>query len=106
MFQTKQFNTRNAFKSTLLEADGTPVDLTGASVRFYMQSRSGIQKVNRDMQVGENGVVLLVFEMEEVNESGIFNAEIIVEFPDSRKEIFPNDGYIRVYIQSSIGGDK
>jgi hypothetical protein len=104
MFQTKQFNTRNALKAKLLEANGTPVDLTGATVRFYMQSSNGVV-VNRAMQVGENGEVLFVFESDEVAQAGLFNAEIIVTYGDNRKEIYPNDGYIRVYIEESIGGD-
>jgi hypothetical protein len=103
MFRTKQFNTRNAFKATLFEPSGVPVDLTGASVRFYMQSNKETI-INRSMQVGENGEVLLVFEPEEVAQSGMFNAEIIVTYNDNRKEIYPNDGYIRVYIHTSIGG--
>ena len=106
MFQTKQFNTRNAFKATLTEANGSPVDLTGAAVRFYMESRSGVTIINRAMQVGVNGEVLLVFEPDEVAQAGIFNAEIIVTYPDNRKEIHPNEGYIRMYIQSSVGGGK
>jgi hypothetical protein len=105
MFKTKQFNTRNALKATLLEANGSPVDLTRVTVRFYMQSRSGVEKINRDMQKGENGEVLIVFEASDVDEAGAFNAEIIAQYEDGRKEIYPNDGYIRVYIESSIGGN-
>lgn len=104
MFRTKQYNTRNAFKATLNEANGSPVDLTGATVRFFMASRAGVTMINRQMQVGANGEVLIVFDPVDVAEPGIFNAEIIVEYSDGRKEIHPNEGYIRVYIESSIGG--
>lgn len=104
MFKTKQFNTRNALKATLYKANGSPVDLTGVTVRFFMESKAKEMIIDRSMQTGENGEVLLVFEPVEVAEPGIFNAEIVVEYGDGRKEIYPNDGYIRVYIESSLGG--
>lgn len=103
-FQTKQHNTRNAFKATLSEPTGNPVDLTGASVKMVMKSKTGKTVINRSMQVAESGQVLLVFESDEVKNAGSFDAELIVTYADERKEIYPNSGYIKIDIQASLGG--
>lgn len=104
MFQTKQHNTRSAFKATLYNKKGEPVVLTGCTVNFHMKGRSGNLVISREMQVGENGEVLLVFLPDEVAQPGHFNAEIDVIYPDGHKQIFPNYGYIKVEIQASLGG--
>lgn len=104
-FQTKQHNTRNAFKATLYEPNGLPVNLTDCEVLFRMRSNKQLV-INRSMSIGENGEVIIVFHSDEVANSGTFLAEINVIYPDGRKEIYPNSGYIRVFIQSSLGGEE
>lgn len=105
IFQTKQHNTRNAFKATLYEPNGEPVNLTDCEVLFRMESKEGTV-INRAMQVVGTGEVILVFAPEEVANTGIFIAEITVTFPDGRKEFYPSEGYIKVYINSSLGGNQ
>jgi len=105
IFQTKQHNTRNAFKAMLYEPNGELLNLTDCEVLFRMQSKEGLV-IDRAMQIVGNGEVILVFAPEEVANKGIFLAEITVIFPDGRKEFYPSEGYIKVYINSSLGGNQ
>lgn len=100
IFTTKQFNTRTALKASLTNEEGLPIDLTGASVSFICDSG-----INRSAQIQEGGIVWFVFEENEVAAPGLFKAEFHVIYPDNRKEIFPNDGYITVQILESMGGN-
>jgi hypothetical protein len=99
----KRNDTKVNLKATLSNESG-PVDLTGCSVCFLMSKRNTI-KVNKEslIQEGTNGLVWVVFEQEDTNETGTFQAEFEVTFPDERKETFPNSGYILINIQSDLG---
>lgn len=98
-FYTKQGDTRTALKATLKEASGNPVNLTGCSVRFRMGCL-----IDRETQVldAAEGKVLVVFESADVAKPGIYKAEFVVEYPDGRKETYPNRGHITVYIEGRV----
>lgn len=99
----KRNDTKVNLKATLSNESG-PVDLTDCQVRFVMSTRKVI-KVDKQalIQDGANGLVWVVFESEDTNEAGTFQAEFEVTFPDERKETFPNAGYILINIQSDLG---
>lgn len=99
----KRNDTKVNLKATLSNESG-PVDLTGCSVRFIMSQRKTV-KVDKTalIQEGATGLVWVVFEQENTNEAGTFQAEFEVTFPDERKETFPNSGYILINIQSDLG---
>jgi hypothetical protein len=105
IFVTKQGDTRTALRAQLLDGEGNPVDLTDSLVYFRMSEfTNSTTRINRQALVQENGEVWFVFEKDEVSQPGIFKAEFHVEYPDGRKEVFPNSGYIKVTIEPSVGG--
>lgn len=99
----KRNDTKDNIKATLSNESG-PVDLTGATVRFLMSKRWTV-KVDRptDIKDAVNGVVWMVFEQGDTDETGLFFAEFEVTFPDARKETFPNDSFILIDIISDLG---
>ena len=99
----KRNDTKDNIKATLSNESG-PVDLTGATVRFLMSKR-GIVKVDRQVQIQDavNGIVWMVFDQGDTNETGSFQAEFEVTFPDARIETFPNDGFILINIINDLG---
>lgn len=99
----KQNDTKVNIKATLSSESGT-VDLTDCTVRFLMSKRR-VVKIDREAQIQDavNGIVWFVFEQPDTSESGTFQAEFEVTFPDARIETFPNAGYILVNIQSDLG---
>jgi hypothetical protein len=99
----KRGDTKVNLKATLSNESG-PVDLTGCQVRFFMSKRNS-NKVNKEalIQTETMGLVWVVFEQEDTDTSGTFQAEFEVTFPDERKETFPNNGYILINIQSDLG---
>jgi transcriptional/translational regulatory protein YebC/TACO1 len=99
----KRNDTKDNIKATLSNESG-PVDLTGATVRFLMSKR-GIVKVDRQAQIQDavNGIVWMVFEQGDTDESGSFQAEFEVTFPDARVETFPNDSFILINIINDLG---
>jgi transcriptional/translational regulatory protein YebC/TACO1 len=99
----KKNDTKDNIKATLSNESG-PVDLTGATVRFLM-SRRGIVKVDRQAQIKDAaaGIVWMVFENGDTDETGLFQSEFEVTFPDARIETFPNDGFILINIINDLG---
>ena len=95
-FHTKQGDTRNALKATLIDSSGSPADLTGSTVRFKMDCL-----IDRVVPVVD-GQVLVAFEPSEVEKPGIYKAVFEVEYPDGRIETFPSKGYITIYIQGGV----
>lgn len=104
-FTTKRNDTRAAIKATLKNTDGTPVNLTGATVQFIMARSNGVVLINRQavVQDAPNGMVWFVFEPGETAEAGTFRAEFQVTYLDGRIETFPNIGYITVSILNDLG---
>lgn len=99
----KRNDTRSAIKATLSNESG-PVDLTGATVRFLM-SKIGKLKVNKQsiIQDALSGIVLVVFDNGDTNESGLFQGEFEITYSDSSVETFPNDGYVLIEIKPDLG---
>lgn len=99
----KRNDTRDAIKATLSNESG-PVDLTGATVRFLMSKGSTV-KVDRQAEIQDavNGVVWMVFDQGDTDETGTFKAEFEVTFSDARIETFPNDSFILINIINDLG---
>jgi hypothetical protein len=99
----KRNDTKVNIKATLTNESGT-VDLTGCQVRFLMSKRK-ITKIDREAIINDapNGLVWFVFEQGDTDESGRFDAEFKVTFPDERVETFPSDSYISINILDDLG---
>jgi hypothetical protein len=103
-FYIKQNDTSPAMLADLLDANGQPVDINGASVRFHMRPISSAQvKISEDaVIVSQNGVVRYDWQTGDTDAIGSYKAEFQVTYGDGSIETFPNDGYIRVEIIAEL----
>jgi len=101
----KKGDDADPYKATLEDVDGA-VDLTGVSqVRFYMRNAAtGNKKINgKQMTVTDsaNGKVKYEWDSEDVDETGLFEAEIVATFTDG-DETFPSDDFKSIRINPDI----
>ena len=95
-----------SIRYALLAPDGTAIDLTGATVRFLMRSRStGVTVVAAVATVvaAPSGIVQYDWQIADVGSEDIFNGEFEVTYSDGRKETFPNFDYIEIIIKGDLG---
>lgn len=98
-FFLKRNDTSPSIVYDLSMSDG-PVDLTGATVRFYMGK---VVDSEADVLDAEAGRVEYVWQEGDSSRSGLYRAEWEVVFADGTKQTFPNDSYIRVRVVPDLG---
>ena len=97
-FFIKQNDTRPALYAQLLQ-DGSPVDLTGCTVRFNMSSGLSREAIITD---ATNGCVRYDWQEGDTAVPGVYAAEFEVTFPDGTRETFPNDGFLEIVITREV----
>ena len=102
MIRFKRGDTRYALKATL-KRNGTPADLTGCTVRFFMSN--GCITINRPVDILDpvNGLVWVIFDQGDTDAVGTYRAEFEVTHADGRKETFPSSGYLSLQIVPDLG---
>lgn len=104
VFVIKQNDRQPYLRATLLQADGAPVDLTGATVKFIMQRQDGtVSKVNAEAIIisALEGIVEYRWADGDTDTPGNYHAEFKVLFPGSQLTV-PNAGYIVVRIEEGL----
>lgn len=106
--EIKRNDTRPFLDSTLSDANG-PVDLTDATVKFFMEDVSGNTVVNQTstgalvtLQDTTGGKVRYKWQAADTSTGGEFRAEWEVTFSDGSKASFPNDGYLSVVVRDDL----
>jgi len=102
----KQGDTASIMKRTLVNAFGSPVNLTGASLKFSMRVKpAGTVKVNGASATIANaglGEVQYSFSASDTNTADEFESEWEVTYTDGSIQTFPNDGYTPVIVTDDI----
>lgn len=98
-FFIKRNDTSPAVEYTLSTDDGV-VNLTGATVRFYM---GNVVAADAVVLNAIGGIVSYDWLPADTATVGFYNAEFEVIYSDGSKETFPNDGYIAVHISPDLG---
>lgn len=102
----KRGDTSPAFRATLRDAEGDPIDLTGATARFLMRDKlSRVVKVNAaaDIESPETGgVVVYEWSAADTDTAGAFECEIEITFADATKRTAPSDGFHRLDVLEDI----
>ena len=102
----KQGDTASIMKRTLVNAFGSPVNLTGASLKFSMRVKpAGTVKVNGALATIANaglGEVQYSFSTDDTDTADEFESEWEVSFSDGSVQTFPNDGYTPVIVTDDI----
>ena len=102
-FYIKQNDTSPSLRATLQDANGNPVDVTGASVQFHMRSSgSVIVDAVASIVTPASGIVEYSWAPADTATVGSYQAEFEVTYASGAVETFPNTGYIRVRIRDDI----
>lgn len=92
----RQNDTAPAVTATLEKLDGTPVDISGAAVRFVMRNTAtGAIKVDHAVAAIVSptaGTVSYAWSAGDTDTVGTFSCGFVVTFADSTKRSFPSDG--------------
>lgn len=89
----------------LTDARDTPVDLTGATVRFKMRLASGgTLKVDAEATVldAARGAVRYAWASADTDTAGDYVAEFQATFGDGTVESFPNSGNLTVSVTADL----
>lgn len=105
--QLKRNDTKDTISYVMTYANGTVVNLTGASVRFLMgKGNTLVTSAAATIVNAANGQVEYTLTEQDTVLDGVFNAEFEVTFSDNKVKTFPSNGYIKVHIQANIDSDK
>ena len=104
----KQNDLEPPAQAPLLNADGSPIDLTTAtSVKFLMRptGTSGSPKVTHAVTITDaaNGIVKYAWVSGDTDTVGTFDQEWEITWPTSRPQTVPNHGYNTVVIEDDLG---
>lgn len=106
-FYLKAGNLLKPIEATLTNDDGTPIDLTGATVTFRMIGiePGAITKVDATATIvgtPTDGNVRYDWQAGETDEDGMFQGEWIVDPITSNEITVPNVSYVSILISPSI----
>ncbi|WHY01880.1 glycosyl hydrolase family 28-related protein [Neobacillus sp. DY30] len=105
--QLKRNDTKDVIGYTMTNADGTPVNLTGATVRFIMgKGNTLITNAAATIVNAAAGTVEYTLTETDTLAAGVFQAEFEVTFSNGKVKTFPNNGYIKLHIQSNIDSNQ
>ena len=97
----KEGDTKDIFKLGLSYSDGTKPDLNNAIVNIFIADSEGVV-VTKEMDIIDKGVVSFELTDDDVTGTGTLDAEIIVIYPDGKRETFPDTNYISFKVVPSI----
>lgn len=102
-FFIKKGDRREAIRRTLKGSNSLAVNLTGATVKFFM-SKDGTIKVNAAAVLVDaaNGVVEYQWIATDTDTPGIYRSEFEATFGDGTKQTFPNADYIAVHVLEDL----
>jgi hypothetical protein len=102
-FYVKQNDTSPSMLATLQDASGVAVDVSSATVNFYMGNING-NVVNSTATIvdAEAGQVRYDWVASDTANSGMYQAEFEVVYVGGTKETFPNNDYISVVIRPDL----
>lgn len=105
-FVIKQDQRGPALEATLTKGDGTPQDLSGGTVTFYLRRRrTNVLKVNGGAVTIVNasqGQVRYSWGASDTDTPGMYLAEFQIANLSPTPVRFPSEGYIVVHVQPKV----
>jgi hypothetical protein len=100
-------DTGTALSVTLTDADGSPIDLTGKTVKMYVQHRlggalvlDGVDVTPDADQVANTGVAARSWAAGDFTSPGVYLAEFEVD--GAKVTTYPNDDYVLVVVTGRL----
>ena len=104
-FYIKQNDTRPIMSATLIDGNGSTVNLDGATVAFKMRAVGGsTAKVDASASIAEatKGKVTYTFTASDTNTVGEYEGEFEVTFAGGGIQTYPNNKYIEIEVVDDI----
>lgn len=105
-YSIKKDDTAPPITATLRDSQGTPIDLTGCTVKFHMKAVPPGTKSLLDKSVsildGVNGKVRYVWATGDTDTAGPYRAEFEITYPDLTHQTVPSDAYIDVLVVDDL----
>ena len=105
MFYIRQNDTSPALMATVADSDGTPVNVTGASVEFHMRLKNAAAttvSAAGEVVDGAAGTIKYQWLTNDTGVVGTYEGEFQITYADTTIETFPNKGYIAIKITEEI----
>jgi hypothetical protein len=105
-FYIKEGDRLPSLTSILKDGDGSVIDLSSASVSFYMKlPNSTALKVSSTATIDSSseGQVTYAWSTVDTDTAGDYVAEFEITFSGGLRQSVPNDNEIQVHIRSDIG---
>lgn len=97
----KEGDTKDVFKLGLSYSNGSKPDLTGAIVNIFIANEEGVV-VTKPMTIVGDGIVSFELTDDDITGTGSLDAEMIIIYPDGKRETFPDTNYISFKVVPSI----
>jgi len=103
-FYIKQNDSSPTIRATLKGADGASLNLSGATVSFFMKRDSGDTVIQgaADLFDPSQGIVQYEWVSGDTAIAGSYGAEFEITYADGKVETFPNSGKIQVNITPKL----
>lgn len=104
-FYWKAHDTAPTIQVQLKDSTGTPVNVTGASVKFIMKSAGGgSPKVNASGAIvdGPTGIVSYTPIGTDTDTAGTYNVEWQITYGGGAKQTFPDPGYNTLTVTADL----
>lgn len=105
MIKLKRNDTWPPAEAQLLDAEGNPIPLTEATVKFLMADPKGSQKISAPAEILDEVEARVRYNWQpaDTDTEGAWLAEWEITFSDGKIATVPNDGYIKVIILPDKG---
>jgi hypothetical protein len=104
-FRIKTNDTSPKLAVTLEDANGNPVGLAGATVRFHMKA-FGASTLTVDAAAvvtdAVKGIVVYSWVPADTTTAGTYYGEVEVTYGDATVETFPNNSYFTIIIREDL----
>jgi len=109
-YTVKRRDTAPVIQDVLLDKDGSPVNATGATIRFHMASwdlttvvvAAGAVTGWNGAALGAAGQFEYAWASGDVVAAGVYKAELEVTYANGKIETFPNEGFAVVNIPADL----
>ena len=100
----KQNDTKPDIQVTINDDQGTAVDVSGASIKFFMNDSTGTNKVDGTGAIvtAASGIIKYVWQTNDLDTVGVYDAEFQITFSDSSILTAPSSGYITVVVGDDL----
>ena len=105
-FKIKQNDTKPSLRVQLLDSDGLPASVKGASVVFSMRVQPAVATMVDRASVTVNdasaGDIQYDWTAANTNTADVYEGEFQVTYADSSIQTFPNDSYLLIDIKDDV----